>query len=111
MILELQRFPGFFDASNGTSIPPGAQVVYFGQVSGGRVTEALSRSHYMLMPSRFLETFGLSALEAIESGVPVIGFDQGGLSQFLLSEHRVVVGREQDSTFLQSVIEIDNAFS
>ncbi len=39
------------------------------------------------MPSRFLESFGLSALEAISYGVPVVGYKKGGLTQFLLSEH------------------------
>ena len=57
LILGLSAYPGFFDASSGEVIPPGAQVVYFGQVSGKRVTEALKRAHYLLMPSRFLETF------------------------------------------------------
>lgn len=57
LILELFRFPGFFDASGGGVIPPGAQVVYFGHMSGERVKEALERAHYLLMPSRFLETF------------------------------------------------------
>ena len=37
------------------------------------------------MPSRFLETFGLSALESLSAGVPVVAFDKGGLSQFLVS--------------------------
>jgi glycosyltransferase involved in cell wall biosynthesis len=111
LLMELSRFPGFFDASQGGVITPGAQVVYFGQVNGTRVTEALNRAHYLLMPSRFLETFGLSALEAIESGVPVIGFDQGGLRQFLLTEHRVPAGKGSRENFLDTVRNTDGIFS
>lgn len=111
MLRQLLRYPGFFDASENGKIPPGAQVVYFGHVNGTRVKEALSRAHYLLMPSRFLETFGLSALEAIESGVPVIGFDQGGLSQFLLSEHRVPVNAYPIRQFVETVSQIEARFS
>lgn len=35
------------------------------------------------MPSRFLETFGLAALESLSEGVPVIGFRKGGLIPFI----------------------------
>lgn len=89
LLAHLSGEAGFFDARSGDAIPAGTRVAYFGHVPSTLVREALGRSHYMLMPSKFLETFGLSALEAIELGVPLIGFDQGGLSQFLLSEHRV----------------------
>lgn len=43
-------------------------------------------SHFSLMPSRFLETFGLSALESLSEGVPVIGFQKGGLIPFIRGE-------------------------
>jgi len=36
------------------------------------------------MPSRFLETFGLTALESLSHGVPVIGFRRGALQSFIL---------------------------
>lgn len=111
LISELSAFSGFFDASKGATIPPKAQVVYFGQVDGTRVAEAFARSHYLLMPSRFLETFWLSALEAIESGVPVIGFDQWGLRQFLLSEHRVLPDFSRKDIFLRAVVGVDSTFS
>lgn len=64
-------------------------VIYHGRVSRDVVDSILKRSHYSLMPSRFLETFWLSALESIERGVPVIGSTKGGLSQFLLSHQGV----------------------
>jgi hypothetical protein len=35
------------------------------------------------MPSLFLETFGLVALECLERGIPVCGISQGGLQDFI----------------------------
>lgn len=37
------------------------------------IQKTLQNAHFMLMPSWFLETFGLSALESCIAGVPVIG--------------------------------------
>ena len=37
----------------------------------------------VLMPSLFLETFGLVALETLSHGIPVIGFARGGLIDFI----------------------------
>lgn len=35
------------------------------------------------MPSRFLETFGLSAINVLKRGIPVLGFKKGGLIPFI----------------------------
>lgn len=45
---------------------------YFWRQDRDMIAEYCHYSHYALMPSRFLETFGLSALEALSLGVPVI---------------------------------------
>ena len=50
----------------------------------------LAASTYMLMPSRFLETFGLSALESVSYGVPIIGFCKGGLTQFVSKSGAII---------------------
>ena len=50
------------------------------------ITKYISETDYALMPSRFIETFGLSALESCENGKPLIGFRKWGLSQFILPE-------------------------
>lgn len=38
---------------------------------------------YFVMPSQFLETFGLTACESLLCGVPVIGNKKGGLEAFI----------------------------
>jgi L-malate glycosyltransferase len=45
-----------------------------------RVEEIMSMADVFLLPSE-LESFGLSALEAMASGVPVVGSDAGGLPE------------------------------
>ncbi len=51
-----------------------SKIYFFGFQPQKIVHTFLSVSHFCLMPSRFLETFGLAALESLARGVPVIGF-------------------------------------
>lgn len=54
-----------------------------GKVSREKIFENLKYADFLLMPSRFLETFGLVALESLSAGVPVIGFKKWWLSDFV----------------------------
>lgn len=45
------------------------------------IDEVLSRARLLLMPSLWLEGFGLIAMEAMLRGLPVIASDSGGLSE------------------------------
>gem|GEM_PF-2618450 len=51
-------------------------IYYFGHRDYATIKEFLSISHINLVPSLFLETFGLSALESMAHGVPTLGFDK-----------------------------------
>lgn len=62
------------------------------------IQEYCGYSHYALMPSRFLETFGLSALEALSTGVPVIGQAIGGMTSFVHPDLDVQTGPGQSLT-------------
>jgi glycosyltransferase involved in cell wall biosynthesis len=57
----------------------GSSVRWAGYVTGRQKQELLERSAFVVMPSRF-ETFGLSALEGMSHGKPVIHFDLPTLS-------------------------------
>ncbi|MDD5376967.1 MAG: glycosyltransferase [Candidatus Gracilibacteria bacterium] len=59
------------------------KIYFFGWQSLSTIRGVLEVSHFSLMPSRFLETFGLAALESLSEGVPVIGFQKGGLIPFI----------------------------
>ncbi len=54
----------------------------------------LKKTDISLMPSRFLETFWLSALESISMWVPVIGFNKWWLTQFV--HPQLAIKKEED---------------
>ncbi|MFZ2151123.1 MAG: glycosyltransferase [Candidatus Absconditicoccaceae bacterium] len=57
---------------------------FFGRQSLDYIKQYLSKVQYLLMPSGFLETFGLSALNSLSRGLPVVGYAKGGLTKFIL---------------------------
>lgn len=60
-----------------------------------------------LMPSLFLETFGLSALESLQLGVPVVGFAKGGIAPFIFPEYQLDETQsftQQMMTLLQKIV-------
>lgn len=114
MFRELSGYSGFQDLSRGEKMDESKRVRYFGHRPKEEIKEALDNTHYLLMPSRFLETFGLSALEAISQGVVVVGYSKGGLSQFLLPELAVVDAFDEDkdmTNFLIRGLEIVETYS
>ncbi len=59
------------------------KIFVYGKVSHEKIFLELSKADFLLMPSRFLETFWLVALESLSAWVPVIGFRKGWLLQFI----------------------------
>ena len=57
-------------------------VTYHGYISKDIILENWKDADYTLMPSRFLETFGLSALDSFGVWVPVVWFRKWWLEQF-----------------------------
>lgn len=58
----------------------GELVRFRGRIDGASKFELMAASHAVLMPSRF-ETFGMVAVEAQASGVPIVAFDVGPLRE------------------------------
>lgn len=58
-------------------------VEFFWRKSKDFINEYLEDSHFALMPSMFLETFWLSAVESLSMWVPVIWFSKWGLTPFI----------------------------
>ena len=63
-----------------------SSIKYFGWKARSDLERYIAASDYTLMPSLFLETFGLTALESLSLGVPVIGFKKGWLIPFITPE-------------------------
>ncbi len=58
-------------------------VKYYGKVPPEKMRELYREADFLFMPSRFLETFWLTALESLACGTPVIGFQKGGLTPLI----------------------------
>lgn len=59
------------------------EIHYFGRQNLQTIKRYVPNCQYCLMPSTFLETFGLTALTALSRWLPVIGFAKGGLLPFI----------------------------
>lgn len=62
------------------------QIIYHGYVPLSQVFAQGTDYDFVMMPSHFIETFGLSALDFAQFGVPTIGFKKWGLQQFVSDE-------------------------
>lgn len=63
----------------------GDRVQWLGWLDPAALREEYRRCHAFLMPSRF-EPFGLSALEALACGTPVVAANVGGLPEFITNQ-------------------------
>jgi glycosyltransferase involved in cell wall biosynthesis len=59
------------------------RVIYHWSLAQSALADLYRRVDFLFMPSRFLETFGLTALESLACRTPVIGFAKGGLIPFI----------------------------
>lgn len=64
-------------------------VKYYGKVNPEKLRELYQNADFLIMPSRFLETFGLTAMESLACGTPVIGWKKGWLNAFITDEFSI----------------------
>ena len=64
----------------------GAVVTFAGRVSEEELADLRAGAAIAIVPSRFAETFGLSAAESMAAGLPVVAFDVGALGELLDAE-------------------------
>jgi glycosyltransferase involved in cell wall biosynthesis len=60
---------------------------YYGFQTLNKIKNIGQQCDYCLMPSLFLETFGLSALNACSRWLPVIAYAKGGCTPFILPDY------------------------
>ncbi len=58
-------------------------IIFKGKCSREETLTCISKSKYLIQPSIWYETFGLTIIEAMGSGVPVIGYDIGTRRDFI----------------------------
>lgn len=73
-------------------------VHYFWWQSLDTIKRYLDNCHYLLMTSTFLETFGLTALNALSWWLPVVGYAKGGLLPFIIDEYDITKAKWKDNT-------------
>jgi glycosyltransferase involved in cell wall biosynthesis len=61
-------------------------IIFKGKCSREETLENISKAKYLIQPSIWYETFGLTIVEAMSFGVPVIGFDIGTRRDFIEDE-------------------------
>ena len=64
-------------------------IIYYGFQPLDIVKKTATECDYCLMPSLFLETFGLSAVNALARWLPVIGYKQWGMQPFVLDAYNL----------------------
>jgi glycosyltransferase involved in cell wall biosynthesis len=60
-----------------------ARVTFAGKIAPTELSSYYARADFLVQPSRIPETFGLTGLEALAAGVPVIASDSGGVREWL----------------------------
>jgi len=70
----------------------GADVTFAGRVSDGELASLRAGAALAVVPSRFVESFGLSAAEAMAAALPVAATSVGALSELLPARDLVASG-------------------
>lgn len=61
----------------------GGKIIFHGRIQRWQLASLYRSCDILFMPSRFLETFGLTALESLACGTPVVWFAKGWLVPFI----------------------------
>ena len=65
------------------SSAPFGSVIYHGMLPHEGLSQILGRAMAMLVTPKWVEAFGLTVIEALACGTPVIAYDQGGPSEIV----------------------------
>jgi glycosyltransferase involved in cell wall biosynthesis len=71
-------------------------IIFKGKCSREETLKYISKSKYLIQPSLLYETFGLTIIEAMSFGVPVIGFNIGTRGDFIKDEENGFLSNDSD---------------
>ena len=86
---------------------------FFGRQSLETIKKYQDNCHFCLMPSTFLETFGLTALNALSMWIPVVWFAKWWLTQFIPSKYDISQAKWDTDTdkLYNKLLEIIKSFN
>lgn len=82
------------------------RVEFLGWQEGKSLAKLISRAQAVLVPSRWLENFPLSALESLSLGTPVIAANLGGLPEIINSGNGYLVEPEDPKALQEAMLNI-----
>ncbi|AJI55343.1 glycosyl transferases group 1 family protein [Francisella philomiragia] len=71
-------------------------IIFKGKCTREKTLSLISQSKYLIQPSVWYETFGLTIIEAMSFGVPVIGFDIGTRRDFIKNRENGFITTKND---------------
>lgn len=69
-------------------------IIFLGKLEHAKTMSILKKAKYLIHASLYYETFGLTILEAMSCGVPVIGFNIGTRKDFISHEKNGLLSEE-----------------
>ncbi|AJI48059.1 glycosyltransferase [Francisella philomiragia] len=84
-------------------------IIFKGKCTREETLSLISQSKYLIQPSVWYETFGLTIIEAMSFGVPVIGFDIGTRRDFIKNRENGFITTKNDlQTTIQNSYDYSN---
>ncbi|HCW07092.1 MAG TPA: hypothetical protein DGG95_06990 [Cytophagales bacterium] len=78
------------------------KVKFHGFIDYEKIPTFLNRLHFFVNTSRF-ETFGISIVEAMASGLPVVCFDNGGPGDFVDASNGILVENQNEEKLKEGI--------
>lgn len=82
------------------------KIIFHGWLDRKEINEMLSSCYLVVFPSIYPEAFGISGIEAMMHGKPVIGFDVGGVSSWLHDGVSGFLVKAKDTTEFGKKVEL-----
>jgi len=84
--------------------------IFYGWKSREEVDQIMKMCYLLIFPSIYPEAFGISGIEAMMRGKPVVGFDVGGVSTWLKNEESgfLVPVKDLDSLTKKTIFLLDD---
>lgn len=84
-------------------------IIFKGKCTRKETLSLISQSKYLIQPALLYETFGLTIIEAMSFGVPVIGFDIGTRRDFIKNRENGFITTKNDlQTTIQNSYDYSN---